>query len=321
MNEFNERKRFPVRFPFVEEPWRVLEHDPRPTEWDLVPLPHEEYETEREPELETKGSASGGNGAFIGKPPKNGDWPPYGPIPDVGGRIPAYRSFRYFDPYKPPYKVVKGKTIPSNANFWGVVIPEEFMLLLAHFLQVIKAPTSTNRALGFQVVGSQPATRVITKQEKEIAKKYVYQFHVPLFLLDRGCDVAEKILEVGNGHTYELFMRNFDIVKREVVTLCHFHAARFGSKGEPDLLGLTHGFMSANTFTLNEQTREEQVLGGDIDQAYSRVLTQLITGSTHATPIAGLNLLIGSNIKKLKDDDLNFEFPNGDLVKLPLHVV
>ena len=327
MTEYHERERFPIRFPFVEEPWRVLEHNPRPKEWDLVPLPHEEYETEHEPQLETKRSASGGSGAFIGKPPTSDPWPPHGPIPNVGGQLPGYRSFRYYDPSKPTYKVVKGTSIPSDANFWGVLIPEEYLSSVTYFLKAIRKHRASGGALGLTAVRSQPAKFAVTRKELDVAREYVYSFHVPLFLLDRACDIAEKILEVGTRHPHDLFIRNFGFVEREAAILCHRHAARFGPRGEPDLIGLTRGFMSANTFTYDKRTGVEKVLGGSIGQAYSRVLTGLVTGSAQSTSITGLNFLIGSDIPKMETYDLFFKFPNGvekfpnDVTKLPLHII
>lgn len=318
MSEYNERERFPIRFPFVDEPGRVLEPSEHDDEWRLEPSPYEEYEDEVEPQSEMKGSRSGFKGAYVGKPPTGGQWPPFGPIPDFGGRLPGYRSFRHFDPSRPEFKTVPGRVIPEDANLWGVIIPKEYVSTVARMTDALNAHRATNGPLRLTIVSGRPSKAAPSTTSFKDAVDYVFAFHVPLFLLDRACAIMGDIHNFGTHRSNDLFVRNFQHVEKLAIHLCHRHAIKHGP-GDSHL-GLAFGFMSPSTFEFDRRSGLDKILGGTIGQAYTKVLTGLLTGDPRSTPMTGLNFLIGSEVPAMTTYDLYFKFKTS-VVQLPVHLV
>lgn len=317
MSKYNEQERFPVRFPFVEEPWRVLEPMEQESEGRLEALPYEEYEDEVEPEVEMKGSRSGFNGAYVGKPPSGSKWPPLGPLPDFGGPLPGYRSFRHFNPSRPKFEAIPGRLIPDDANLWGVIIPREYVMSVARVVDALKSHRTVSGPMRLVVMGGNASKAAPSKASVEDARKYVYQFHVPLFLLDRACKIMGDIHNFDTHRSNDLFVRNFQCVEKLAVHLCHRHAVKYGP-GDSHL-GLTFDFMSPSTFQFDRRSGVDTILGGSIGKAYTKVLTGLLTGNPNSTPITGLNFLIGADIPKMQSYDLFFKFDT-ERITLPLHL-
>ena len=319
MSKYERPEPFPIKFPFIENPSRAIELERMPYEWDLSPS-----EETNNLEVEAKRSLTGYNGGFIGKPPHSTDWPPSQPLPGFDGRVPLYRSFRYFDVSKPEFKPDAGNPLPPHANFWGILVPEEYLEALAGAIKSLRHYGSGVRGVRgvheLVVVSRQPAKRSVSKMDIELAKKYIYEFHVPLFLLDRACDTMNQILGLSTGRKHETFFSNFTVVQHLVAVLCHRHAALHGPQNQEELFGLSFAYMSQETFFIDRRNGKEKVFGGSIGQAYSRVLTGLLTGDGAKEPITGLNFLVGGDIPKMRNFDLYFKFGT-KVIPLPLHII
>ena len=311
MPEILEPRRHPMIIPLVAQVERVL--------GTLKPQPSWFYGTEDEPEPAHEpdfdgGDGSGGNnrkppttcfGEPIDKPPFDSDRGArrHGPL---GG----YRSFRYFSPSQTEYKPVSGLAIPEDANIWGVMLPSAVVENQARLLHRSRT-------------GSWPT--MVRAVDTEEAREVLYQYYLVHFLVDRACEIIEKIIWTTVHIHYDLFLSNVLVPGR---TSSPKTLAMLSALSHHRMYHHAKSRDSAHQRYLGRAQPAPTLPNGTVGATYAQILSNLLSLAMNAgSPapnnpdrILGLNFLVGAEIPSMATPDLHYKFDVDALpVKLPLH--